>query len=157
MIRVIVQAGDFDVSQEMELMRRAGTGVGAIVSFVGLVRDDNAIDPLVSMTLEHYPGMTERELGRIAAEAHARWKLQAVTVIHRHGELRPGAQIVLVLTASSHRGDAFDAAAFLMDYLKVQAPFWKKETRHSGEAWVEARHSDDASAERWNNKSPSRE
>ena len=157
MIRVVVQAGDFDVSQEMELLRRAGTGVGAIVSFVGLVRDDTAGDPLVSMTLEHYPGMTERELGRIAAEAQDRWKLQAVTVVHRHGELRPGAQIVLVLTASSHRGDAFDAAAFLMDYLKVQAPFWKKETRRSGEDWVEARHSDDASAERWHQASPSRE
>lgn len=156
MIRVVVQAEDFDVSQEMELLRRAGTGVGAIVSFVGLVRDDNADDPLTSMTLEHYPGMTERELGQIAAEAHGRWRLQAVTVIHRFGELRPGAQIVLVLTASSHRGDAFDAAAFLMDYLKVQAPFWKKETRRSGETWVEARHSDDTSAERWTPKPPSR-
>jgi molybdopterin synthase catalytic subunit len=101
--------------------------------------------------------MTERELGRIAAEAHDRWKLQAVTVVHRYGELRPGAQIVLVLTASSHRGDAFDAASFLMDYLKVQAPFWKKETRCSGETWVEARHSDDASVERWQQPSPSRE
>jgi molybdopterin synthase catalytic subunit len=156
MIRVVVQAGDFDVSQEMEVLRRAGTGVGAIVSFVGLVRDDTAGDPLVSMTLEHYPGMTERELGRIAGEAFSRWTLQAVTVIHRHGELRPGAQIVLVLTASPHRGDAFEAAAFLMDYLKVQAPFWKKETRRSGETWVEARQSDDASAERWSPTSPSR-
>ena len=152
MIRVLVQSNDFDVSQEMTLIRRLGVSVGALVSFTGLVRDDNAADPLLSMTLEHYPGMTERELTRIADEACHRWNLQAVTLVHRHGELRPGEQIVLVVTASSHRGDAFDAAQFLMDYLKVQAPFWKKETRRSGESWIDARCSDNESAARWDGR-----
>jgi molybdopterin synthase catalytic subunit len=108
------------------------------VTFSGLVRD-------VTLTLEHYPGMTERELDRIEADARARWDLQAVTIIHRVGELRPADNIVLVATASKHRKDAFEAAEFLMDYLKTRAPFWKRE----GETWVEAKASDDAAAERW--------
>lgn len=149
MIRVVVREADFDVGHEMARIRSGGTSIGALASFVGLVRGDDGADPLLSMTLEHYPGMTERALIDIAGQASKRWNLQAVTVVHRHGELKPGDQIVLVITASPHRGDAFAAAEFLMDYLKVQAPFWKKEKRQSGETWVEARGSDDESAARW--------
>ena len=116
--------------------------VGAIASFVGLVRD-------VPMTLEHYPGMTEKALAKIAEEASARWKVLDCTVIHRYGALQPGDQIVLVAVASAHRGDAFAACEFIMDYLKTQAPFWKKEQRAGAESWVEARASDDQAAERW--------
>lgn len=136
MIRV--QHEDFDVSAEIAALTKARTDIGAVVTFSGIVRD-------VTLELEHYPGMTERELGKIEEEARARWKLQASLIVHRVGKLEPGENIVLVVTASSHREDAFKAAEFLMDYLKTRAPFWKRE----GENWVEAKASDDKAAERW--------
>lgn len=136
MIRV--QHEDFDVSAEIAALTKARTDIGAVVTFSGIVRD-------VTLELEHYPGMTERELGKIEEEARARWKLQASLIVHRVGRLEPGENIVLVVTASSHREDAFKAAEFLMDYLKTRAPFWKRE----GENWVEAKASDDKAAERW--------
>lgn len=149
MIRVCVQAEDFDTGAEVSRLAVDGDSVGALVSFVGVVRGESGGEPLLALQLEHYPGMTERELSRIAREATGRWQLSAVTIIHRVGVLRPKDQIVLVVTASAHRQAAFDACAFVMDYLKTQAPFWKKETRASGEYWIEARSSDDDAAARW--------
>jgi molybdopterin synthase catalytic subunit len=149
MIRVCVQAEDFDTGAEVSRLASGGDSVGAVVSFVGVVRGESGGEKLLALQLEHYPGMTERELSRIADEATARWQLSAVTIIHRVGVLRPRDQIVLVVTASTHRQAAFDACAFVMDYLKTQAPFWKKETRTSGEYWIEARSSDDEAAARW--------
>ena len=149
MIRVCVQAEDFDTGAEVSRLAADGDSVGALVSFVGVVRGESGGEPLLALQLEHYPGMTERELSRIAREATGRWQLSAVTIIHRVGVLRPKDQIVLVVTASAHRQAAFDACAFVMDYLKTQAPFWKKETRASGEYWIEARSSDDEAAARW--------
>ena len=140
-MKVSVQREDFDLGTEVR--RIAGRGeVGAVASFVGLVRD-------VPMTLEHYAGMTEREIGRIVEEAGRRWKMLDATVIHRFGELAPADQIVLVAVASAHRADAFAACEFIMDYLKTRAPFWKKEHRQAGAQWVEAKASDDEAAERW--------
>ncbi|MDO8288731.1 MAG: molybdenum cofactor biosynthesis protein MoaE [Parvibaculum sp.] len=133
-----VQTEDFDISTEIAALTKGRSDIGAVVTFSGLVRD-------VTLTLEHYAGMTERELTKIEAEANTRWKLQAVTIIHRIGTLNPGDNIVLVITASTHRKDAFEAAEFLMDYLKTRAPFWKRE----GDTWVEAKASDDDAAERW--------
>lgn len=147
MIRV--QTQDFDPGVEIARLHAGRSDVGAVVSFVGLVRGESHGEKLVSMTLEHFPGMTERELTRIADEARARWKLDGVVVVHRVGELKPGERIVLVATASAHRQSAFEATAFLMDYLKTRAPFWKRELRASGEHWVEARGSDDEAAARW--------
>lgn len=149
MIRVCVQTDDFDTGAEVSRLASGGDSVGAVVSFVGVVRGESGGEKLLALQLEHYPGMTERELSRIADEATARWQLSAVTIIHRVGVLRPKDQIVLVVTASPHRQAAFDACAFVMDYLKTQAPFWKKETRASGEYWIEARSSDDEAAARW--------
>lgn len=149
MIRVCVQAADFDTGVEVSRLASGGDSVGAVVSFVGVVRGESGGEPLLSLQLEHYPGMTERELSRIADEARSRWQLSAVTIVHRVGVLRPKDQIVLVVTASAHRQAAFDGCAFVMDYLKTQAPFWKKETRASGEYWIEARSSDDEAAARW--------
>ena len=149
MIRVCVQAEDFDTGAEVSRLASGEDGVGAVVSFVGVVRGESGGEKLLALQLEHYPGMTERELSRIADEATARWQLSAVTIIHRVGVLRPKDQIVLVVTASAHRQAAFDGCAFVMDYLKTQAPFWKKETRASGEYWIEARSSDDEAAARW--------
>ena len=149
MIRVCVQAEDFDTGAEVSRLASGGDSVGAVVSFVGVVRGESGGEKLLALQLEHYPGMTERELSRIAYEATARWQLSAVTIIHRVGLLRPQDQIVLVVTASAHRQAAFDGCAFVMDYLKTQAPFWKKETRASGEYWIEARSSDDEAAARW--------
>jgi molybdopterin synthase catalytic subunit len=140
-MKIAVQAQDFDLSAEVKAIS-GNPRIGALASFVGVVRE-------VPMTLEHYPGMTEREIGRIVEQARARWKVIDCTVIHRYGELKPGDQIVLVAVASAHRGDAFEACAFIMDYLKTRAPFWKKEKTEHGERWVEARASDDAAAERW--------
>jgi molybdopterin synthase catalytic subunit len=140
-VKIFVQREDFDLSLETKNLSR-GEGVGAVASFVGIVRD-------VRMTLEHYPGMTENALRKIAEEAARRWKVMDCTVIHRYGELAPHDQIVLVAVASAHRGDAFAACEFIMDYLKTQAPFWKKEHRPEGAAWVEARASDDDAAGRW--------
>jgi len=140
-MKISVQREDFDLSLETKQLSRIG-GVGAVASFVGIVRD-------VRMTLEHYPGMTENALRKIVEEAATRWKVLDCTVIHRYGELSPHDQIVLVAVASAHRGDAFAACEFIMDYLKTQAPFWKKEHRPEGAAWVEARASDDQAAGRW--------
>lgn len=147
MIRV--QTGDFDISAEIAALTAGRTDIGAIVTFTGLVRDLNDGDKVSSLELEHYPGMTERELARIEAEARSRWNLQASLIIHRIGKLEPGDNIVLVITASAHRGDAFDAAAFLMDYLKTRAPFWKREGDGTSSKWVDARDSDDTAAKRW--------
>jgi molybdopterin synthase catalytic subunit len=144
---VRVQREDFEPGTEIARLQREDAG--AIVSFVGVVRGESHGEKLVSMTLEHFPGMTERELERIAKEARSRWSLQGVSVVHRVGELKPGERIVLVATAAAHRRAAFEAAEFLMDYLKTRAPFWKRELRASGEHWVEARGSDDEAAARW--------
>ncbi len=144
---VRIQREDFEPGTEIARLQREDAG--AIVSFVGVVRGESHGEKLVSMTLEHFPGMTERELERIAKEARSRWSLQGVSVVHRVGELKPGERIVLVATAATHRRAAFEAAEFLMDYLKTQAPFWKRELRASGEHWVEARGSDNEAAARW--------
>ena len=144
---VRVQEADFDVGAELEALAAGDTEIGAVVSFTGLVRGTGGIS---TMTLEHYPGMTEKALESIEAEAHERWPLQASLVIHRVGPLAPGARIVFVATASRHRGAAFEAAEFLMDFLKTRAPFWKKEVAADGTAhWVDARETDDAAAARW--------
>jgi molybdopterin synthase catalytic subunit len=145
---VRVQAEDFDVATEVAALTAGQKNVGAIVTFTGRVRDNEG--QLAAMTLEHYPGMTEAELARIEAEAQARWPLQASLVVHRVGKLVPGDNIVLVMTASAHRQAAFEAAGFLMDYLKTRAPFWKKEISAAGDsAWVEAREGDESATKRW--------
>ena len=147
---VSVQPQDFDVSAEIRALTAGRTDIGAIVTFTGIVRGEAKGRPITSMTLEHYPGMTEAELARVEAEAVSRWPLQATRIIHRHGELKPGDNIVLVIAASAHRQAAFEAAAFLMDYLKSRAPFWKKETARNGDGiWVDAREADDRAMERW--------
>lgn len=146
---VAVQEADFDLAHEMAALTSGRTDIGAVVTFTGLVRggDDGSI---ATMTLEHYPGMTERELERIEAEAHARWPLQATRIVHRVGPLAPGDNIVLVIAASRHRHAAFEAASFLMDFLKTDAPFWKKEAARDGSGeWVDARESDDTARARW--------
>jgi len=142
-----VQHEDFDIGAEIAALKAGRTDIGAIVSFTGTVRD--AADTITEMTLEHYPGMTEKELERIEKEAHARWPLQASLIVHRTGTLRPGDNIVLVVSASAHRDAAFDAARFLMDYLKTSASFWKRETGPQGSKWVEAKASDEAARRHW--------
>ena len=149
MARVRVQPEDFDVGRELESLTRGRTDVGGLASFVGLVRDANDGHSIHGMTLEHYPGMTEKALEDICAQAHARWDLVDTLVIHRVGALVPGDRIVLVGVASAHRGEAFEACEFIMDFLKTRAPFWKKESTPGGERWVEARASDDVAAGRW--------
>jgi molybdopterin synthase catalytic subunit len=146
---VRVQERDFDVGRELEALTRGRVDVGAVASFVGLVRDANDGHAISGMTLEHYPGMTEKALEDICREAHTRWKLIDTLVIHRVGPLKPGDRIVLVGVAGAHRGDAFAACEFIMDYLKTRAPFWKREDTPQGTRWVEARASDDGAAERW--------
>ena len=147
---VRVQRQGFDIKAETDAIRNGRTDIGAIVTFTGTVRGTAKSGPITAMTLEHYPGMTEAELQRIEHEAHERWPLQATTIIHRYGELAPGDDIVLVVTASPHRHAAFEAAEFLMDYLKTRAPFWKKETGADGSGgWVDARESDDEALDRW--------
>jgi len=149
-VGVRVQSEDFEIGAEVARLAAGRTDIGAIVTFTGTVRADNKGSTITGMTLEHYPGMTEQELARVEAEANARWPLQASLIVHRVGELKPGANIVLVVTASAHREAAFDAAAFLMDYLKTRAPFWKKEVGADGRGqWVDARESDDRATERW--------
>ena len=148
MIRV--QAEPFDVGAELSGFGRGRTDIGAVASFVGLVRDVHGDDTVTAMTLEHYPGMTEKKLAEIEAEAHARWPLQASLIVHRCGRMLPGEPIVLVATASAHRHAALEACAFLIDWLKTRATFWKLEETQAGERWVEARDSDDAAAARWN-------
>jgi len=148
-VLISVQTDDFDVSTEMQRLRQDNASIGAIVSFVGLVRDLNEGNVVSTMTLEHYAGMTEKSLADIAEQAKARWPLQGITIIHRVGELQPTEQIVLVLTASAHRHAAFASAEFIMDYLKSQAPFWKKEETPEGAHWVDARESDEVALARW--------
>ena len=148
MIKISVQSNDFDMSVESQLISAGHHEIGAVVSFTGLVRDFND-KSLKSMTLEHYPAMTTLELERIADEATKRWPLQGLTVIHRHGKLFPGDQIVLVIAASAHREAAFQAASYIMDFLKTHAPFWKKEETNDGNAWVEANDSDEAAIKNW--------
>jgi molybdopterin synthase catalytic subunit len=147
MIRV--QREDFDVGRELEALTHDKKSVGGVTSFVGLVRDVAGGEKISAMTLEHYPGMTEQQLAAIEAEARRRWPLDAVLIIHRYGELKPGDRIVLVATASAHRDAAFDACRFLIDWLKTKAPFWKREETREGARWVEAQASDDAAAKRW--------
>lgn len=147
---VRVQEDDFDVSAELALMRKDNPKIGAIASFVGVVRDINEGDNVTTMTLEHYPGMTEKAIGEIIDQARGRWEVLDALVIHRVGTLKPTDQIVLVIVASTHRGDAFAACEFIMDYLKTRAPFWKKEITPQGARWVDARVVDDKAAERWN-------
>jgi molybdopterin synthase catalytic subunit len=144
-----LQREDFDAAAEARELARGRTDVGAVVSFLGICRDHEAGHGVAALTLEHYPGMAEEEIARHVEEAKARWPLTGVTVIHRHGRLVPGDNIVLVVTAAAHREPAFAAAAFLMDYLKTRAPFWKQEERAGGTAWVAAKEADDAAAERW--------
>ena len=147
-MKISVQTADFDAGFEMKNISKSNS-IGAVASFIGLVRDVNDGDAISGMTLEHYPGMTERAIGKIVDEAKSRWQVMDCTVIHRYGALKPNDQIVLVAVASAHRGDAFDACEFIMDYLKTQAPFWKKEHREGGACWVEAKAADDSAAERW--------
>ena len=146
---VRIQNEDFDVGGEIARLRAANPKVGAVAAFVGVVRDINEGDSVSGMSLEHYPGMTERSIGTIIDEAKARWRIMDASVIHRVGELRPTDQIVLVIVSSAHRGDAFAACEFLMDYLKTRAPFWKKERVAEGHRWVQARASDEEAAQRW--------
>ena len=149
MAHVRVQSGDFDIGRELDALTGGRTDVGGLASFVGVVRKTNDGQAIEGMTLEHYPGMTEKALEDICAQAHSRWDLIDTLVIHRVGTLVPGDRIVLVGVASAHRGQAFEACEFIMDYLKTRAPFWKKEDTAQGARWVEARASDDVAAGRW--------
>ena len=146
---VRIQTEDFDAGIEIAALRRGNPAIGAIASFIGLVRDANEGERVTEMTLEHYPGMTEKALAKIVDEAKSRWNIIDVLVVHRVGTLHPCDQIVLVIVSGAHRGEAFAACEFVMDYLKTQAPFWKKEQTPGGGRWVDARVSDDAAAERW--------
>ncbi len=148
-MKILVQESDFDPGAEINALHAGQPKVGAVASFVGLVRDLNEGDSVTTLTLEHYPAMTEKSLREIVDEATGRWRLLDVTVIHRVGRLMPLDRIVFVGVASMHRGDAFAACEFIMDYLKTRAPFWKKEGTSEGERWVEARNSDEIAAERW--------
>ena len=152
MIRV--QREDFDVGRELAALTEGNPKVGGLTSFVGLVRDIAGDQTVSAMTLEHYPGMTEKMLERIEAEAQERWPLEASLIIHRYGRLEPGDQIVLVATASAHRQAAFESCHFLIDWLKTKAPFWKLEDTGAGSQWVDARDSDDQAAARWAKKEP---
>ncbi len=149
MNRVSIQSADFDLSAEVATLRAGDAGVGAVATFIGTVRDRNDGNAVSDMELEHYPGMTERAIEAMIDEAQRRFDIRAARVVHRVGALRPGDQIVLVAVSSAHRGQAFQACEFLMDYLKTQAPFWKKETTPEGARWVDARVADDAALARW--------
>lgn len=146
---VRIQRADFDLGAEVAALGRGNANIGAVVSFTGLCRDESG--RLAALELEHYPGMAEAEIARVAAEAAARWPLSGLVAVHRFGLIKPGEQIVLVIAASSHRREAFEAADFLMDYLKTRAPFWKREHLADGTlgGWVEAKEVDDKAAERW--------
>jgi molybdopterin synthase catalytic subunit len=146
---VRVQHEEFDIAREIAELRAGNARIGAVAAFIGIVRDVNNGDDVRTLTLEHYPGMTEKALEAIVADARGRWDVYDVRVVHRVGTLAPTDPIVLVLVASAHRGDAFAACEFVMDYLKTRAPFWKKEATPQGERWVEARASDDDAAARW--------
>jgi molybdopterin synthase catalytic subunit len=147
---VRLQRDPFDAAAEAASLTRGRSDIGALVSFTGICRGDEAGEPIAALTLEHYPGMAEAEIERHVQEAKGRWPLKGVTVIHRYGRIVPGEDIVLVVTASSHRQAAFAAAEFLMDYLKTRAPFWKQVEKAGAKTWVEAKQSDDAAAGRWN-------
>ena len=144
-----IQEADFDIAQEIAALTRGRTDIGAVVSFSGICRGSENGEPIAALTLEHYPGMAEEEIKRHADEAMSRWPLTGLTVIHRVGRIAPGENIVLVLAASQHRQAAFHAAEFLMDYLKTNAPFWKREESARGSSWIEARDHDDAATARW--------
>ena len=149
-MNVRVQAEDFDVGAEIARLRQGRADIGAVATFIGLVRDTNEGADVAAMTLEHYPGMTEKALQDIVDQAKSRWDIYDALVIHRIGTLRASDQIVFVAVTGAHRGEAFAACEFIMDYLKTEAPFWKKEQTAQGERWVDARNSDDAARERWN-------
>lgn len=149
MTSVRVQNENFDTGAEIAALRGGHTDIGAIAAFIGLMRDFSDGAEVLAMSLEHYPGMTERALSEIAAQAKKRWPVHDAVIIHRVGRFVPGDQIVLVLTAARHRGEAFSACEFIMDYLKTEAPFWKKEYTPNGERWVEARASDESARSRW--------
>ncbi len=144
-----VQTEDFDLTAELAALRSSKTDIGAIVTFIGIVRDLNEGDAINTLTLEHYPGMTEKSLSAIEKEANSRWQISQSLIIHRVGTLKPLDQIVLVAVTSPHRSEAFAACEFIMDYLKTKAPFWKKEKTNHGERWVEAKSSDDEAQARW--------
>ncbi len=146
---VKVQKEDFDLGAELKALSAGNHGIGAVCAFTGLVRDMAGAEQIGAMTLEHYPGMTEKELEVIAVEAKSRWPLEATLIIHRFGRLEPGDQIVLCAAASAHRGASFEACEFMMDFLKTKAPFWKLEDTPQGGQWVDARDSDNSAAERW--------
>lgn len=148
-VTIRIQEDDFDIAHEIAILTRGRTDIGAVVSFSGICRGDEGSAKIAALTLEHYPGMAEDEIKRHADEATSRWPLNGVTIIHRVGRFMPGQNIVLVLTASQHRQAAFQAAEFLMDYLKTNAPFWKKEESADGSGWVEAHARDDEAAARW--------
>ena len=151
-VHISVQPSAFDPAAEELAIRSGNPQTGAVVTFLGLMRDINEGDAVSGMTLEHYPGMTEKALAAIVDEAAERWQLDAVRLVHRVGSLRPEDPIVLVSVASRHRGEAFRACEFIIDYLKTRAPFWKKEQTSDGERWVEARHSDDQAESKWSAK-----
>ncbi len=148
-MKISIQENDFDVSKELSLLRKALPGIGGINMFVGTVRDTHQGDVVQAMELEHYPGMTEKALEAIIQQAQARWEVLNATIIHRVGKLMPMDQIVFVAVASSHRGDAYSACEFIMDYLKTSAPFWKKEYTPNGSRWVDARTSDEDRLKKW--------
>lgn len=148
-IEIRIQHADFSQDAELNALRGLSKGIGAVCCFTGLMRDHNDGDGVTAMTLEHYPGMTEKSIRRIIDEAATRWSLLGVTVIHRIGRLLPSDQIVLVATASAHRHEAFAACEFIMDFLKTRAPFWKKEALGDAERWVDARASDESATRRW--------
>ncbi len=148
-LKVAIQTQDFDLSEEVENLRMGNSKIGAICSFVGTVRDRNEGDQVATLELEHYPGMTEASINKMIAEAQSRFDIFGAVVIHRVGLLKPLDQIVLVAVSSAHRGESFQACEFLMDYLKTQAPFWKKELTPQGHRWVDARVSDDQALKRW--------
>src|ERR1700704_3136617 len=148
-VTIRIQQADFDIAQEISALTQGRTDIGAVVSFSGICRGADGSATIAALTLEHYPGMAEAEIARHAETAASRWPLTGLTVIHRVGRIQPGENIVLVVTSSTHRQAAFEAAEFLMDYLKTHAPFWKREESAAGTSWVEAREHDDAAADRW--------
>ena len=156
-LTVRLQREPFDAAAEAAKLTHGRSDIGALVSFTGICRGDEAGEPIAALTLEHYPGMAEAEIERHVAEAMMRWPLLGATVIHRYGRIAPGEDIVLVITASSHRQAAFAAAEFLMDYLKTRAPFWKQIESVTGSAWVEAKRADDVAAQRWSAQPPPRQ
>jgi molybdopterin synthase catalytic subunit len=148
-VTIRIQEGDFDIAKEIAALTKGRTDIGAVVTFSGICRGSENGENIAALTLEHYPGMAEAEIARHAETAMSRWPLNGLSVIHRIGRIAPGENIVLVLTASTHRQAAFEAAEFMMDYLKANAPFWKREEKPTGTSWVDARDHDDAAASRW--------